>query len=92
MCNIKIANASLFRSFVTDNCVKLVYSLDVLLQPTPAVTYRVTGGVLDFYLFVANSPEELVIQYHELIGKLLKCFSTVVASKKIPFDIGFTQE
>ncbi|XP_078486588.1 sucrase-isomaltase, intestinal [Ciona intestinalis] len=43
-------------------------AMDILLQPTPAVTYRVTGGVLDFYLFVGDSPEALVQEYHKIIG------------------------
>lgn len=32
------------------------------------LTYRITGGVLDFYIFVGDTQEEVVQQYHTLIG------------------------
>lgn len=44
-------------------------AMDVVLQPTPAVTYRTTGGVLDFYVFLGNTPEQVVQEYLELIGR-----------------------
>ena len=37
--------------------------LDVTLQPEPALVYRTTGGILDIYLFLGPSPEEVVQQY-----------------------------
>ncbi|ESO98989.1 hypothetical protein LOTGIDRAFT_114212, partial [Lottia gigantea] len=45
--------------------------MDVTLQPdpNPAVTYRVIGGVLDFYIFVGDSPNEVVASYIQAIGK-----------------------
>jgi len=38
---------------------------DVVLQPNPypAVTYKVIGGVLDFYIFLGPSPQEAVQQF-----------------------------
>ncbi|KAI0217991.1 Maltase-glucoamylase, intestinal [Lamellibrachia satsuma] len=43
-------------------------AMEVLLQPAPAVTYRTTGGVLDFYVIIGDSPEEVIQRYTEMIG------------------------
>ncbi|XP_055452485.1 sucrase-isomaltase, intestinal [Psammomys obesus] len=42
--------------------------MDVTFQPTPALTYRTIGGILDFYMFLGPSPEVATMQYHEVIG------------------------
>ncbi|KAM8952382.1 sucrase-isomaltase, intestinal [Pelodytes ibericus] len=44
-------------------------AMEVIIQPAPAVTYRTIGGILDFYVFVGNNPEEVVMEYLEFIGK-----------------------
>ncbi|XP_044145770.1 sucrase-isomaltase, intestinal [Bufo gargarizans] len=44
-------------------------AMEVIIQPTPAVTYRTIGGILDFYVFIGNNPEEVVMEYLEFIGK-----------------------
>ncbi|XP_019358783.1 PREDICTED: sucrase-isomaltase, intestinal [Gavialis gangeticus] len=44
-------------------------AMDFALQPAPAVTYRTTGGVLDFYVFLGDTPEEVVQEYLKLIGQ-----------------------
>lgn len=44
-------------------------AMEVIIQPAPAVTYRTIGGILDFYVFVGNTPEEVVMEYLEFIGK-----------------------
>uniref|UniRef100_F6Z3Y3 Glycoside hydrolase family 31 TIM barrel domain-containing protein n=1 Tax=Monodelphis domestica TaxID=13616 RepID=F6Z3Y3_MONDO len=41
----------------------------VVLQPAPAVTYHIIGGILDFYVFLGNNPEQVVQEYLELIGR-----------------------
>uniref|UniRef100_H0V6I4 Sucrase-isomaltase, intestinal n=1 Tax=Cavia porcellus TaxID=10141 RepID=H0V6I4_CAVPO len=43
-------------------------AMDVTFQPTPALTYRTVGGILDFYMFLGPTPEVATIQYHEVIG------------------------
>uniref|UniRef100_S4RJX0 Uncharacterized protein n=1 Tax=Petromyzon marinus TaxID=7757 RepID=S4RJX0_PETMA len=44
-------------------------AMDIVLQPNPAVTYRTTGGILDFYFTLGPSPEEVTQQYTALIGR-----------------------
>ncbi|XP_027628344.1 sucrase-isomaltase, intestinal [Tupaia chinensis] len=43
-------------------------AMEIFIQPTPIVTYRVTGGILDFYIFLGDTPEQVVQQYQQLIG------------------------
>uniref|UniRef100_A0A8C3XA55 P-type domain-containing protein n=1 Tax=Catagonus wagneri TaxID=51154 RepID=A0A8C3XA55_9CETA len=44
-------------------------AMDVTFQPTPALTYRTTGGILDFYVVLGPTPELVTQQYTELIGR-----------------------
>ncbi|XP_032129813.1 maltase-glucoamylase, intestinal-like [Sapajus apella] len=43
-------------------------AMDVTFQPLPALTYRTTGGVLDFYVFLGPTPELVTQQYTEVGG------------------------
>ncbi|KAF2978754.1 hypothetical protein EK904_012363 [Melospiza melodia maxima] len=38
-------------------------AMEFVVQPAPAVTYRTIGGILDFYIFVGNTPEQVVQEY-----------------------------
>ncbi|CAH1268259.1 MGAM [Branchiostoma lanceolatum] len=44
-------------------------AMEVALQPTPAMTFRTIGGVLDFYMFLGDGPEDVVRQYTEFVGR-----------------------
>ncbi|NXA42051.1 MGA protein, partial [Eudromia elegans] len=44
-------------------------AMDVTFQPTPALTYRTVGGILDFYMVLGPTPELVVQQYTALIGR-----------------------
>lgn len=43
-------------------------AMEVALQPTPALTWRTTGGILDFYIFLGPDPNLVVQQYQQVIG------------------------
>ncbi|KAM9207793.1 lysosomal alpha-glucosidase-like [Leptosomus discolor] len=43
-------------------------TMDVLLQPSLALTWRTTGGILDFYVFLGPDPKSVVRQYLDVIG------------------------
>ncbi|XP_073692479.1 sucrase-isomaltase, intestinal-like [Garra rufa] len=44
-------------------------AMDVTFMPTPALTFRTIGGILDFYMVMGPTPEEVVQQYTEIIGR-----------------------
>ncbi|NXL40178.1 MGA protein, partial [Glaucidium brasilianum] len=44
-------------------------AMDVTFQPTPALTYRTIGGILDFYLVLGPTPELVVQEYTALVGR-----------------------
>lgn len=41
----------------------------MLLQPSPALTWRTTGGILDFYVFLGPDPKSVVRQYLDVVGR-----------------------
>ncbi|XP_075862342.1 putative maltase-glucoamylase 2 [Microcebus murinus] len=44
-------------------------AMEATLQPAPAITYRTIGGILDFYVFLGNTPEQVVQEYLEVVGR-----------------------
>uniref|UniRef100_A0A3P8UQR8 Maltase n=1 Tax=Cynoglossus semilaevis TaxID=244447 RepID=A0A3P8UQR8_CYNSE len=44
-------------------------AMEVTLQPAPAINYRTIGGILDFYVFFGDSPEHVVQEFLQLIGR-----------------------
>ncbi len=45
-------------------------AMDVILQPTPALTYRTIGGVIDAYVFIGPAgPDSVIAAYTGIIGK-----------------------
>ena len=43
--------------------------LDYTLLPYPGITYRTIGGGLDFFIFTGPTPESVVQQYTDIIGR-----------------------
>ncbi|XP_023230572.1 lysosomal alpha-glucosidase-like [Centruroides sculpturatus] len=43
-------------------------AMDVILQPTPAVTFRSIGGILDFFVFLGPYPDSVIMQFTKVIG------------------------
>ncbi|KAM7386830.1 hypothetical protein PAMA_009453 [Pampus argenteus] len=43
-------------------------AIEVMLQPTPALTWVSTGGILDLYIFLGPDPQSVIRQYLQVIG------------------------
>ncbi|KAM9597098.1 lysosomal alpha-glucosidase [Trichechus inunguis] len=43
-------------------------AMDVVLQPSPALSWRTTGGILDVYVFLGPEPKSVVRQYLAVVG------------------------
>lgn len=72
--NIEIMSSDYF------GCVlRLKFITDVTLMPSPGLTYRTIGGVLDIYFFMGPGPEEAVNQY-------LTVSSTLTLPLKVDFN------
>ncbi|XP_070836948.1 lysosomal alpha-glucosidase isoform X2 [Chaetodon trifascialis] len=43
-------------------------AVEVILQPTPALTWVAVGGILDLYVFLGPDPQSVIRQYLQVIG------------------------
>lgn len=43
--------------------------MDVLMQPEKVITFRATGGVLDFDIFLGENPDGVVRSFTKLVGR-----------------------
>lgn len=44
---------------------------DYTLLPHPALSWKTTGGILDFFVFVGDNPDHVVQLYTSIIGRPL---------------------
>ncbi|XP_053212192.1 lysosomal alpha-glucosidase-like [Panonychus citri] len=44
-------------------------AMDIITQPTPAITWRTIGGILDFFIYLGPSVQDVVRQNINLIGR-----------------------
>lgn len=49
-------------------CISIFYA-DVALQPAPGLTWRMIGGILDFYMFLGPDPSSVIGQYLDVVGQ-----------------------
>lgn len=63
--------------FVGTNKSKVIFVMlmliDVTLQPTPALTYRTIGGILDFFVVMGPTPELVVQEYTAVSVRVSVC-------------------
>ena len=42
-------------------------AMEVVFLPSPALTIRALGGIMDIYVIVGDSPEQLIQRYHQVL-------------------------
>ncbi|KFQ24562.1 Lysosomal alpha-glucosidase, partial [Merops nubicus] len=65
-------------------------AMDVLLQPSPALTWRTTGGILDFYIFLGPDPKSVVRHHGRWCCSSTEITRQVVANMsaaRFPLDV-----
>lgn len=67
MLNVKIK--IFFFQYIESIILKCLTFLDVILQPSPAITFRTIGGIFDIYFFLGPTPADVIKQYSEIVGK-----------------------
>jgi alpha-glucosidase (family GH31 glycosyl hydrolase) len=46
-------------------------AMDYSFDPTPSLTIRTIGGILDFFVFLGPKPEQVIQQYTWLVGRTI---------------------
>jgi lysosomal alpha-glucosidase len=46
----------------------LFFSPDIVLQPSPAITFLTIGGILDFFIYMGPTPNDVVHQHMITVG------------------------
>uniref|UniRef100_A0A8C0E258 Lysosomal alpha-glucosidase n=1 Tax=Balaenoptera musculus TaxID=9771 RepID=A0A8C0E258_BALMU len=64
-------------------------AMDVVLQPSPALSWRSTGGILDVYIFLGPEPKSVVRQYLDVVGRL-PVHATVLGPGLPPVPLGYS--
>uniref|UniRef100_F7A375 Lysosomal alpha-glucosidase n=1 Tax=Callithrix jacchus TaxID=9483 RepID=F7A375_CALJA len=57
-------------------------AMDVVLQPSPALSWRSTGGILDVYVFLGPEPKSVVRQYLDVVGRA--CSLAAAPTPRLP--------
>uniref|UniRef100_A0A8C5E1Q5 Glucosidase, alpha n=1 Tax=Gouania willdenowi TaxID=441366 RepID=A0A8C5E1Q5_GOUWI len=58
-------------------------AIEVMLQPTPALTWVSTGGILDLYVFLGPDPQSVIRQYLQIIGTIDCCEVALVTQIRL---------
>ncbi len=57
--------------FIFSQLLKYFLISEIRVQPNPAITFITIGGIIDFYLYLGPTPQEVVIQHTDIIGKII---------------------
>ncbi|CAN7974800.1 unnamed protein product, partial [Ixodes persulcatus] len=75
--------------------------IEVLISPKATATFKTSGGILDFFVFLGPKPQSVVAQYQQLVGfpslpsvrmlkdralEVLLCFNTATRNSSFPFQ------
>lgn len=43
--------------------------MDIDIQPTPALTFITIGGIIDFYIYMGPTPQDVIAQHTQIVGR-----------------------
>ena len=44
-------------------------AMDINVTPRPALQFITIGGIIDFYLYIGPTPQDVVMQHMDVVGK-----------------------